>query len=63
MNNSLLTCFGDRMSLQRHRKRFIRFTRARNTVAKAFVLGVLGLAVVLFPLALTSGSVNALWYF
>jgi hypothetical protein len=51
------------MSLQRHRKRSVRFTRARNTVAKAFVLGVLGLAIVLFPLALTSGSVNALWYF
>ncbi len=54
---------GDRMSLQRHRKRSIRLTRVRNTVAQAFVFGVLGMAVILFPLALTSGSVKALWYF
>ena len=51
------------MSLRTNRKSATWLIRVRDCSAKAFVFGVLGLAVVLFPLALTSGSVWALWYF
>ena len=51
------------MSLSPLRKPSSAWIRIRDVAAKAFVLGVLGLAIILFPLALTSGSVWALWYF
>ncbi len=51
------------MAIRFKRKSAAWLIRARNISAKAFVFGVLGLALVLFPLALTSGSVWALWYF
>ncbi|EAP89005.1 hypothetical protein OA2633_14046 [Oceanicaulis alexandrii HTCC2633] len=51
------------MAVRSKRKSQAWLVRIRDCSAKAFVLGVLGLAVILFPLALTSGSVWALWYF
>lgn len=51
------------MTVRSKRKPSTWLIRVRDTSAKAFVFGVLGLAMVLFPLALTSGSVWALWYF
>ena len=51
------------MSLRSNRKTAAWLLRVRDYTAKAFVFGVLGLALVLFPLTLTSGSVWALWYF
>lgn len=54
---------GNTMSERLNRKSPAWLIRVRDCSAKAFVIGVLGLAMVLFPLALTSGSVWALWYF
>ncbi|HBU63208.1 MAG: hypothetical protein CMH91_10680 [Oceanicaulis sp.] len=54
---------GNTMAVRSKRKSQAWLVRIRDCSAKAFVLGVLGLAVILFPLALTSGSVWALWYF
>jgi len=51
------------MTVRSKRKPAAWLIRVRDTSAKTFVFGVLGLAVVLFTLTLTSGSVWALWYF
>ena len=51
------------MTISPNRKPSAPWIRIRDLAARAFVLAVLGLAIILFPLALTSGSVWALWYF
>lgn len=51
------------MTTRPSRKSVTGWMRIRDLSARAFAFAVLGLAVILFPLALTSGSVWALWYF
>ncbi|WP_306015941.1 hypothetical protein [Oceanicaulis sp. MMSF_3324] len=51
------------MTVRINRKPAAWLIRIRDCSAKAFVFGVLGMALVLFPLMLTSGSVWAFWYF
>ena len=51
------------MTIRPHRKSMAAWIRIRDFTARAFAFAVLGLAIILFPLALTSGSVWALWYF
>lgn len=51
------------MTTRSSRKSMTGWIRIRDVSARVFAFAVLGLAVILFPLALTSGSVWALWYF
>ena len=51
------------MTIRFNRKSAAWFIRIRNYSARAFVFGLLGMALVLLPLMLTSGSVWAFWYF